>query len=34
LTGLPPSPQDVTRERFGLGTFALVLAGLAAAAPI
>jgi 3',5'-cyclic AMP phosphodiesterase CpdA len=30
----PPSPQDVKRERFGLGTFALVLAGLAAAAPI
>jgi len=30
----PLSPQEVTRERFGLGTFALVLAGLAAAAPI
>jgi 3',5'-cyclic AMP phosphodiesterase CpdA/uncharacterized membrane protein HdeD (DUF308 family) len=28
------SPQEVKRERFGLGTFALVLAGLAAAAPI
>jgi 3',5'-cyclic AMP phosphodiesterase CpdA/uncharacterized membrane protein HdeD (DUF308 family) len=28
------SPQGVTRERFGLGTFALMLAGLAAAAPI
>jgi len=27
------SPPDVKRERFGLGTFALVLAGLAAAAP-
>ena len=30
----PLSPQAVRRERFGLGTFALVLAGLAAAAPI
>jgi len=30
----PLSPQAVTRERFGLGTFALVLAALAAAAPI
>jgi uncharacterized membrane protein HdeD (DUF308 family)/3',5'-cyclic AMP phosphodiesterase CpdA len=29
-----PSPQAVTRERFGLGTFALVLSGLAAAAPL
>jgi uncharacterized membrane protein HdeD (DUF308 family)/3',5'-cyclic AMP phosphodiesterase CpdA len=28
------SPQNVTRERFGLGTIALALAGLAAAAPI
>ena len=28
-----PSPQSVTRERFGLGTLALVLAGLAASAP-
>jgi 3',5'-cyclic AMP phosphodiesterase CpdA/uncharacterized membrane protein HdeD (DUF308 family) len=27
------SPQTVQRERFGLGTFALVLAGLAAGAP-
>jgi uncharacterized membrane protein HdeD (DUF308 family)/3',5'-cyclic AMP phosphodiesterase CpdA len=30
----PLSPQEIQRERFGLGTFALVLAGLAAAAPI
>jgi uncharacterized membrane protein HdeD (DUF308 family)/3',5'-cyclic AMP phosphodiesterase CpdA len=30
----PLSPQAVKRERFGLGTFALVLAALAAAAPI
>jgi len=30
----PLSPQDVKRERFGLGTAALVLAGLAAAAPV
>jgi len=29
-----PSPQAVTRERFGLGTFALVLSGLAAVAPL
>jgi 3',5'-cyclic AMP phosphodiesterase CpdA/uncharacterized membrane protein HdeD (DUF308 family) len=29
-----PSPQAGERERFGLGTFALVLAGLAAAAPL
>ncbi|PYN31568.1 MAG: hypothetical protein DME01_23980 [Candidatus Rokuibacteriota bacterium] len=28
------SPQEIERERFGLGTFALVLAGLAAGAPI
>src|SRR5215831_13211085 len=28
------SPAEVKRERFGLGTFALVLAGLAAATPI
>jgi 3',5'-cyclic AMP phosphodiesterase CpdA/uncharacterized membrane protein HdeD (DUF308 family) len=28
------SPQEVKRERFGLGTFALVLAAIAAAAPI
>jgi 3',5'-cyclic AMP phosphodiesterase CpdA/uncharacterized membrane protein HdeD (DUF308 family) len=33
LTGTPSS-QQATRERFGLGTFALVLAGLAAVAPI
>jgi 3',5'-cyclic AMP phosphodiesterase CpdA/uncharacterized membrane protein HdeD (DUF308 family) len=30
----PLSPQEVKHERFGLGTFALVLAGLAAAAPL
>jgi 3',5'-cyclic AMP phosphodiesterase CpdA/uncharacterized membrane protein HdeD (DUF308 family) len=30
----PLSLQEVQRERFGLGTFALVLAGVAAAAPI
>src|SRR5258705_13018602 len=30
----PLSPPDFKTERFGLGTFALVLAGLAAAAPI
>ncbi|HET7876013.1 MAG TPA: DUF308 domain-containing protein, partial [Methylomirabilota bacterium] len=29
-----PSPDTVKRERFGLGTVALVLAGLAAAAPL
>jgi 3',5'-cyclic AMP phosphodiesterase CpdA/uncharacterized membrane protein HdeD (DUF308 family) len=29
-----PSSQKITRERFGLGTFALVLAALAAAAPL
>src|SRR4029077_14328491 len=28
------SPQETQRERFGLGTFALVLAGVAAAAPL
>jgi uncharacterized membrane protein HdeD (DUF308 family) len=28
------APAKVTRERFGLGTFALVLAALAAAAPL